>query len=165
LITLVPKWKGTGAAVTLEEFISSIESSARICQWEEADKVEITLLKLVGSAKPYYKRCSEIHVEGLNWQTFKMVLRNRYKDVHTDQDHYKKLQTVREAKGEEPQAFADRSKELAGKIISKVVDPVAQRKHNENSERMLLANFVTGFTGNPGTRCGYSNTKIMNQAL
>ena len=39
LITLVPKWTGTDAAVTLEEFISSVESSARLGRWEESDKV------------------------------------------------------------------------------------------------------------------------------
>jgi len=34
LITLVPKWTGTDAAVTLEEFIFSIESSILIGRWE-----------------------------------------------------------------------------------------------------------------------------------
>jgi len=39
LITLVSKWTGTDAAVTLEEFISSVESSTRHGRWEESDKV------------------------------------------------------------------------------------------------------------------------------
>jgi len=100
LITLVPKWTGTDAAITLGEFISRIEISARIGKWEEADKVEIALLKLAGSAKTFYKVCSEFHADGLNWQEFKTVFRNRYKDVHKDQYHYMKLQTARQAKGE-----------------------------------------------------------------
>jgi len=85
LITLVPKWTGTEAAVTLEEFISSIESSARIGRWEEAVKVEIALLKLAGLAKTFYKGCFELHAGGLTWPKFTTVFRNRYKDVHTDQ--------------------------------------------------------------------------------
>ena len=44
-------------------------------------------------------------------------------------------------------------------------DPVAQRIHNENSERMLLASFVTGLTGNAGTQCRYANPRSMDQAL
>ena len=127
--------------------------------------VEIALLKLVGSAMTFYTGYYEFHVEDLNRQIFKMVLRNRYKDVHTDQYHYRKLQTAREAKGEEPQAFADRSKELARKIVCKVEDPVTQRKHNENSVFMLLASFVSGLTGNPGTQCCYANPQSMDQAL
>jgi len=99
LITLVPKWTGTDAAVTLEEFISSIEISARIGRWEETDKVEVALLKQAGSAKTFYKGCSELHADGLTWSKFKTVFRNRYKDVHTDQYHYMKLQTARQTKG------------------------------------------------------------------
>ena len=93
LITLVPKWTGTDTAVTLEELISSIESSAHIGRWEESDKVEVTLVKLAGSAKTFYKGCSELHADGLTWPKFKTVFRNRYKDVHMDQYHYMKLQT------------------------------------------------------------------------
>ena len=39
LITLVPRWTVTNAAVNLEEFISSVESSTRHGRWEESDKV------------------------------------------------------------------------------------------------------------------------------
>ena len=120
LITLVPKWTDTDAAVTLEQFISSVESSARLGRWEESDKVEVALLKLAGSAKIFYNGCFELHANGLTWAKFKTVFRNRYKDVHTDQYHYMKLQTARQAKGEDPQAFADRCRELAVKIICKV---------------------------------------------
>jgi len=101
----------------------------------------------------------------LTWPKFKNVFSNRYKDVHTDQYHYMKLQTARQAKGEDPQAFVDRCRELAGKIICKVEDPVAQRIHNENSERMLIATFVTGFTGITETQCRNANPRSMDQAL
>ena len=122
LITLVPMWTGTDAAVTLEEFISSMERSVHIGRWKAADKVEIATLKLVGSDKTLYKECSELHADGLIWPKFMTVFRNRYTDVHTDQYNYMKLQTARQAKGEDPQAFADRCRELAGKIICKVED-------------------------------------------
>ena len=102
LINLVPNWTGTDGAVTLEEFIFSIENSVRIGRWEENDEVEAALLKLASWAKTFYKGCSELHADGLIWPKFKTVLRNRYKDVHTDQYHYMKLQTARKVKGEDP---------------------------------------------------------------
>jgi len=46
-----------------------------------------------------------------------------------------------------------------------VDDPVAQRIHNENAERMLLASFVTGLTGIHGTQCRYANPQNTDQAL
>ena len=165
LITLVPKWTGSDSVVTLEEFISSIESSARLGRWEEKDQVEIAVLKLAGSAKTFYKGCPELHADGLTWQQLKTALRNRYKDVHVDQYHYMKLQTARQAKNEDPQAFADRCRELAQKIVCKVNDPVAQRIHNENAERMLLASFVSGLVGSPGLQCRYASPQSMEHAL
>jgi len=45
------------------------------------------------------------------------------------------LQTARQAKGEDPQSFADRCRQLAGKIICKVEHPVAQpAEHGPGSE-------------------------------
>jgi len=55
LITLVPKWTGTDAAVTLEGFIASIESSARIGKWEEADNVEIALINWLVQPRHFIK--------------------------------------------------------------------------------------------------------------
>ena len=165
LITLVPKWTGSDSVVTLEEFISSVESSARLGRWEERDMVEVAVLKLAGSAKTFYKGCSELHADDLTWQQVKTALRSRYKDVHTDQYHYMKLQTARQAKNEDPQAFADRCRELAQKIVCKVNDPVAQRIHNENAERMLLASFVSGLVGAPGLQCHYASPQNMEHAL
>jgi len=67
LVTLIPKWSGSDSAVTLEEFLSSVESAARIGRWQDADKREIAVLKLTDSAKLFYLGCSELHEEGANW--------------------------------------------------------------------------------------------------
>jgi len=46
-----------------------------------------------------------------------------------------KLQTARQSKGEDPQVFVDRCRELEGKSICKVEESIPQRI-NENSEGM-----------------------------
>jgi hypothetical protein len=46
LTALIPKWTGTDSAVTLEEFLSSVETPARIEHWKNSDKREIAALKL-----------------------------------------------------------------------------------------------------------------------
>jgi hypothetical protein len=63
LVTLVPKWSGSDSTVTLEEFLSGIESAARIGRWQDADKREIAALKLTDSAKLLYQGCAELHKE------------------------------------------------------------------------------------------------------
>jgi hypothetical protein len=147
LISLVPKWSGTDSTVTLEEFFTSIEAYARTGRWTESDQREIAALRLTGSARLFYQGCIELHAEDATWETFKSAFRRRYKDKHTDQYQYTKLQTARQGKNESPQEFADRCRSLAQKVKIKGDDPQIQRIHREDAERMLLASFVSGRAG------------------
>jgi tRNA A37 N6-isopentenylltransferase MiaA len=76
-----------------------------------------------------------------------------------------KLQTARQGKNESPQEFAERCRALVQKITCKVGEPVAQRVHQENAERMILASFVSGLTGVPGRQVRYANPQTVQQAL
>jgi len=75
------------------------------------------------------------------------------------------LQTARQRRNEGPQEFADRCWALAQKLVCKVDDSQAQRIHQENAERKLLAAFVSGLIGMPGNQCRYSNPQNLQQAL
>jgi len=123
LVTLVPKWSGSDASVTLEEFFSSIESAAKIEHWSDPDKWVIAVLKLTDSAKLFYQGCTELHAESTTWESFKDAFRRRYEDVHTDQYHFTKLQTARQKKDKSPQEFADRCRGLDKKILCKTNNP------------------------------------------
>jgi len=46
LIWLIPRWSGSDSSNSLEEFISTLEASARIGRWEPKGTVEIAALKL-----------------------------------------------------------------------------------------------------------------------
>jgi hypothetical protein len=70
LVALVPKLSGQESTVTLEEFFSSIEGSARIGKWEDTDQIEVAVFKLAGSARTFYQGCSELHADCLTWQKF-----------------------------------------------------------------------------------------------
>ena len=105
LISLVPKWPGLESAVPLEEFFASIEGSAQIGRWEQADKLLIHVLKLTDYAKMFYNVCLELHGENATWEDFKCAFRKRYRDVHSDQYNFMKLQTARQAKNESPNSL------------------------------------------------------------
>ena len=139
--------------------LSSVQSAAKIGQWSDPDKRDIAVLKLTDSAKLFYQGCTELHAESTTWQSFNDAFRRRYEDVHTDQYHFRELQTARQKKGESPQEIADRCGGLAQKILCKTNDPVAQRIHRENAERMLLASFVSGLFGTPDTQVRYRNVQ------
>jgi len=46
-----------------------------------------------------------------------------------------------------------------------VDDPVAQRIHYENADRMLLVSFAAGLTGIPGRQVRFSNPSHLDQTL
>ena len=95
---------------------------------------------------------------------FKDAFRRRYKDTHTDQYHFTKLQTARQARNESPQEFADRCRSLAQKVMGKSDNPQIQRVHRENAERMLLSSYISGLHGVPG-QVRISNPQDIDQAL
>ena len=98
LISLVPKWSGSGADVPLEEFFSSIEMSAEIGRWQQSDKITIGALKLTSAARIFYNGCPELHTEDVTWDSFTNALSQRFKDTHSDQFHFMQLQTARQRK-------------------------------------------------------------------
>jgi len=151
--------------VLLEDFLSTIESSARIVRWKDADKLEIGALRLTDSARLFYQGCTEHHEENATWETFKAAFSRRYRDVHTDQYHFMRLQTARQGKPEDPQEFADRCRALAQKVMGTSDDPQIQRVYRENAERMLLAAFVTGLAGTPGRQVRFSNPGTLQEAF
>jgi len=75
------------------------------------------------------------------------------------------LQTARQAWNENPQEFAGRCRALAQKITCKFDDPIAQRVHNENAERKLLASFVAGLSGEPGRQTRFANPSSLSQSF
>jgi len=147
LILLIPKWSVAETGIHLEEFLSVIESSVRIGLWKDRDKLQIAALRLTDVARQFYNGRLELHSPGATWQKFKDEFRRRFRDTHTDQYHFMKLHTARQARNETPQEFAERCRALSQKIVCKVDDPASQHIDNKNGDRMLLASFVAGYRG------------------
>jgi hypothetical protein len=165
LVSLVAKWSGTDKSISLEEFFNSIERSAAVGNWQDADKVRVALLKLADAARQFYNGSLELHSADTTWSKFKSKFRHRFRDVHTDQYHFMNLQTARQGRNETPQEFADRCRALSQKIVCKVDDPLAQAIHYHNAKRMLLASFTSDLVGEPGRQVKYANPSTMEQAL
>jgi len=151
--------------IPLEEFLSSMENSSRMGLWQDSNKLEVANPRLSDVAKQFYNGCLELHAPGVTWQKFKEVFRHGFRENHTYQYHFMRLQTTRQSGNESIQEFADRCRALAQKIVCKVDDPVVQRIHYENADRMLLASFVAGLTGIPGRQVSFSNPESLDQCL
>jgi hypothetical protein len=117
--------------------------------------VEIAAVRLEGSARIFYQKCTELHTQDESWNTFNEVFRKRYV----------RLQMARQEKNENPQEFADRFRVLDQRINCQSDDPVAQRVHQENAERMLLACYVAGLNGVPGKQVCYASPVSLEEAI
>jgi hypothetical protein len=54
---------------------------------------------------------------------------------------------------------------LAQKWIVTADEPTAQRFHRENTDRMLVASFVSGLAGTPGRQIRCANPQKLGEAL
>jgi hypothetical protein len=61
LISLVPKWAGTGRLCSLNEFFESVQSAASLGNWSDRDKVRIASLKLTETARLFFNTTPELH--------------------------------------------------------------------------------------------------------
>ena len=165
LVSLIPKWSGNDKAVPLQQFFEAIDDAARIGAWNDADRVKIATLRLTDSARAFYNASSELHEPDVTWAMFKATFQKRFRDVRTDQYHFTQLQMARQKKGETPQEFADRCRNLAQRTVPQVEDAALQKLYHEQAERMLLASFTSGLTGTPGRQVRFAMPKSVDEAL
>jgi len=165
LISLVPKWHGAETAVPLEEFLSSIEGAAKVGRWTQEDCVQLANLRLLDSANAFYNSNLDLHAADVTWEGFKGAFRERFRDMPPEQFYFSKLQMAKQERNEGSQEFGDRCRSLAQKVMDRDSDPVAQRVHRENAERMSLASFVAGLSGIVGRHSRIANPQSMQQAL
>jgi hypothetical protein len=165
LVSFIPKWTGTDKSLQVNEFFQTVESTANIGNWSEKDKIQITILRLADTAKAFYSGCLELHAPDITWEKFKAQFLKRFRDVRNDQFHFLQLQTARQKYNEKPQEFADRCRSLAQKTVEKVDDPVLQKCHYDQAERMMLAAFISGLIGNPGQQVRFKMPQTLEEAL
>jgi hypothetical protein len=165
LVVTIPKFAGTDSTITTQEFLACVDSTAHLGNWTDQDRVEFTLLKLAGNSRLFYLGCAELHKDNLSSPKLKGELKNRFKDRHTGQFHFCRLQTAKQLRHEYPLQFADRCRNLAQKIIRKSDNPDEQLAHQQNADRMMPAAFVAGLAGDTGKLVRIFNPRTLDDAL
>ena len=146
-------------------FFELVESSARIGNWNDVDKIQISVLKLKETAKTFYSSNLELHATGVSWGKFKVKFLYRLRDVRSVRYHFMQLQTARQRKGETLQEFLDCCRSLAMKTACKVEDPLLQKIHYDLTQQMLLSTFTAVLFGNPGQQVRFKMLATVGQAL
>jgi hypothetical protein len=130
--------------------------------WQDADKLEIAIRRIIHIAKQFNNGCLELHSPGLTWQKFKDVLTTGFvtpTPISATSWGYKQPDSPG---NESIKESADRCSALAQEIVCKVEDPLAQRIYFQNADRILLACFAAGIRGR---QVRFSNPHDLDQAL
>jgi hypothetical protein len=165
LISVIPKWAGNDSTVPLAEFFELIEGTANIGNWDEADKMQVCVLRLTNQARDFYRATTELRDPNVTWASFKRLFTDRFRDARTDQFHFTQLQQVRQRKDESPSDFLDRCKILARRTVPIVADVSMQRAFNEQADRMLLAAYCAGLAGTVGREVRLRSPASVSEAV
>jgi hypothetical protein len=165
LVPLVPKWAGTSKSTLVKEFFDTVDSVGNIGKWSGEDKIRITTLKLVDTAKAFYNATPELHVADLTWPRYKEIFLARFKDSRDEQFHHAQLHNARQSKHETVLEFADRCKALAKNVVPQVNDPAIQKLLDDQAEHGLVTAFGRGLLGRPGRHVGYATPTTLEAAI
>jgi hypothetical protein len=129
------------------------------------DKVRLVRLKLRGAARTFYSAQPQLKADDVTYEEFRTVFVNRFKDKHTDQYNYARLQNAVQEKNESPEMFLDRLRKWCQRTIQVSENPVEQVVINREADRRLLAAFINGLTGVPGRQVRLLMPETVEKAL
>lgn len=163
---LIEAWRGDSTAgTTVSEFFETLEAAASLGGWTDKDCVGILRLKLKGSALLFLKGKPELNAPGVKFEDIKKALLIRFAEKHPDQFFYTRLQSAEQEKGETPELFADRCRQLCRATVRRSEIPAEQRIIQEEADRRLLAAYVSGLRGVVGQQLRYALPKTMDSAV
>jgi len=162
---LIEPWRGDSNSVPVTEFFESIDEAAEMGRLTAKDKVHMARLKLRGTAKSFYSAQPELKADDVTYAAFKAAFVKRFKDKHTDQYNYTRVQNASQEKSESPEIFLDRLRKLCQRTVRSSDNAVEQAVINQEADRRLLAAFINGLTGAPGRHVRMQMPDNIDKAL
>jgi hypothetical protein len=165
LVAGIKEWTGESKGRSVQEFLTQVETLAKVSGWTSQDKALIVKAKLQGLALQFLNGREELGRDGCSYEVLRQALIERFSDKLPDQYYYTRLQDAVQGKDESAEEFSDRCRKMCLRTIRKVNDEETQRIINEEAERRLLAAYVHGLRGIVGTQVQFQMPSTMEQAV
>jgi hypothetical protein len=162
---LVDSWRGDSNSISVYEFFETIEEAAEMGTLTSKDKIRLARLKLKGAARAFYSAQPQLKADDVTFEVFRLAFVNRFKDKHTDQFNYARMQNAAQEKNESPEMFLDRLRKLCQRTVQVSENPVEQGIISREADRRLLAAFINGLTGVPGRQVRLLMPETIDKAL
>jgi predicted mannosyl-3-phosphoglycerate phosphatase (HAD superfamily) len=95
LVAGIKEWTGESKGRPVQEFLTQIETLAKVSGWTSQDKALIVKAKLQGLALQFMHGREELGRDGCSYETLKQALVERFSDKLPDQYYYTKLQEAK----------------------------------------------------------------------
>jgi hypothetical protein len=165
LVAGIKEWTGDSKGRPVHEFLTQIETLAKVSGWTSQDKALIVKAKLQGLALQFLHGREELGKDGCPYEVLKQALIERFSDKFPDQYYYTRLQEAVQGRDEGAEEFGDRCRKMCQQTIRKVQDESTQRVINEEAERRLLAAYIHGLKGIVGQQVQFQMPSTMEQAV
>ena len=162
---LVDPWRGDSNSIPVMEFFESIDEAAEMGRLTAKDKVHLVKLKLKGAARAFHSAQVQLRADDVTYAALRTAFVNRFKDKHTNQYCYTRVQNASQEKGESPEMFLDRLRKLCQRTVRTSENAVEQAVINQEADRRLLAAFINGLSGLPGKQVRLQMPKNIDKAL
>jgi hypothetical protein len=129
------------------------------------DKVHLLRFKLRGVARAFYSTQPSLKADDCTYEELRTAFINRFKDKHTDQYYYARVQTASKKKNESPEVYLDRLRKLCQQTIRISANAVEQAVINQEADRRLLAAFIHGLYGTPSRHLRMQMPENIDKAL
>ncbi|PNF33548.1 hypothetical protein B7P43_G17358 [Cryptotermes secundus] len=165
LVAGIKEWTGESQGRPVHDFLTQIETLAKVSGWTNQDKALIVKAKLQGLSLQYLHGREDLGRDGCPYEVLRSALLERFSDKLPDQYYYTSLQEAIQGKEEGAEEIGDRCRKMCQKTIRRVNDEETQRVINEEAERSLLAAYIHGLRGVVGQQVRYQMPNKMDQAV
>jgi hypothetical protein len=162
---LIDAWKGDSNSISVFDFFESVNEAAEMGRLSSKDKVHLVRLKLRGTAKAFYSSQPSLKADDCTFEELRTAFVNRFKDKHTDQYNYARVQAASQEKNESPEIFLDRLRKLSQQTVRVSANAVEQAVMNQEADRRLLAAFIHGLQWAPGRHLRMQMPENIDKAL
>jgi hypothetical protein len=162
---LVEPWKGDSTSISVIDFFESVNEAAEMGRLSSKDKVHLVRMKLRGIARAFYSAQPSLKADDCTYEELRTTFLNRFKEKHTDQYNYARVQTASQEKHESPEVFLDRLRRLCQRTVYVSANAVEQAVINQEADRRLLAAFINGLHGAPGRHLRMQMPDHIDKAL
>jgi hypothetical protein len=131
---LIEPWRGDSNSIPVIDFFESINEAAEMGGLSSKDKFRLARLKLRGVARMFYSAQPQLKADDVTYTEYRAASITRFKDKHTDQYHYARVQTASREKTGIPETFLDRLRKLCQWTIRSSDDPVEQAVINQEAD-------------------------------